>query len=602
MDLTRQSRVVILQHTITNIINHPLLSILGVFISICIITRIRSGIRFQSTISKGRRPNPAGDTIQQPPIPPYWIPWLGHGANFALGGTDYLTRTARSLGAHGSIYTLWMGNSKHHMVTVPGIERQLISKNAPVTMEPFIHHVMQNFWDDRGATRATDPKPLWGSIHGALSDMLRENFVASAIKDTVKALEHQTWNLVSGARSEVDQAIWEREADVRIVSSQDSDNDGDGWNSFVAEAELFQLVRYFVGNIATTVLMGHDFMNNFPNIMHELWEMDTRFNLFVAGTPRWFPGMIRPAAARERVIAAIGEHHDALFKYLDGEDPGPNWSDMSDVASVIVTRAVEFRKAGASRRGWSTGNGSVMWAMNINSNPVVFWLIWYVFSDACLLEELRREMAPYVRFRPAEDNGLPIKEAPRLEIDLASLWAKCPLLKGAFFETMRIEAASMSYKQLEDDFVVTETDEDAKLLGKSQPQSFLLRKGDYVAVPHGVHQSDEKYFRDPMRFDARRFWIKEEGDEESASGQDDPGAARVDYGSMRVWGGGKNMCKGKTFAEREVILFAAAIIMQWDMEPFENAGKWVHPGRKIGAGAVNPVKPVRVRMKRREAW
>jgi len=121
-------------------------------------------------------------------------------------------------------------------------------------------------------------------------------------------------------------------------------------------------------------------------------------------------------------------------------------------------------------------------------------------------------------------------------------------------------------------------------------------------VPHGVHQSDEKYFPDPMRFDARRFWIQEEGDEKRAGSQDDPGAARVDYGSMRVWGGGKNMCKGKTFAEREVILFAAAIIMQWDMEPVENAGKWVHPGRKMGAGAVNPVKPVRVRMKRREAW
>lgn len=600
MDLTRQSRVAILQHTITSITNHPLLSILALFTSICIITRIRSGIRFRSSISKRRRQqqrpsqNGPGDAAAQPPIPPYWIPWLGHGVNFALGGTDYLTRTARSLGAHGSLYTLWMANSKHHMVTVPGIERQLISKNAPVTMEPFIYHVMQSFWDDRGATRATEPKALWGSVHGALSDMLREDFVSSALKDTVEALEHDTWNLVSGASSEVDQAIWEREAHVDILSQ----NCDDG--SFVAEAELFQLVRYFVGNIATTVLMGRDFTRNYPNIMHDLWEMDTRFNLFVAGTPRWFPGMIRPAAARERVISAIGEHHDALFKYLDGEDPGPNWSDMSDVAAVIVTRALEFRKAGASPRGWCTGNGTVMWAMNINSNPVVFWLIWYVFSDACLLEELRREIAPYVRFRHAEDNGLPIKEAPKLEIDLASLWAKCPLLKGAFFEAMRLEAASMSYKQLMDDFVVTETDEDAKMLGKSHPQSFLLRKGDYVAVPHGVHQSDEKYFRDPMRFDARRFWIKE-GDEKSAS-PDDPGGARVDYGTMRVWGGGKNMCKGKTFAEREVILFAAAIIMQWDMEPVGNGGKWVHPGRKMGAGAVNPVKPVRVRMKRREAW
>lgn len=54
---------------------------------------------------------------------------------------------------------------------------------------------------------------------------------------------------------------------------------------------------------------------------------------------------------------------------------------------------------------------------------------------------------------------------------------------------------------------------------------------------------------------------------------------------------------GRSFAEREVIAFAAAILATWEIEPVD--GKWIYPGAKLGSGTVNPVKDVRVRMRRR---
>lgn len=249
--------------------------------------------------------------------------------------------------------------------------------------------------------------------------------------------------------------------------------------------------------------------------------------------------------------------------------------------------------------------------MNVNANQVIFWLIWYVFSDRTLLSEIRNEITPYVKFVHPPDNGLPVKDAPKLDIDLDSLWTKCPLLKGAFFETMRLEAASASFKIIEEDFVVTESEEDARILGKKGPESYFLRKGELLCIPHIVHQSDERYFRDPQRFDPRRFWSKPDratnrtttGEKPSAPSSNDPNAdVKVDYGTMKVWGGGKQICKGKTFAEREVMVFAAAIIMQWEMAPVSNGGKWVHPDRKIAAGAYNPKNEVKVRLWRRDAW
>ncbi|KIX94118.1 uncharacterized protein Z520_10144 [Fonsecaea multimorphosa CBS 102226] len=596
-----------LQQALTAGIQHPFQTLFAVAFVICVVTRIISGLQYRSTVLK-QAADGGSNGPRTVPILPYWIPWLGHAVSFVAGGTDFLTRAARSLGPNASIYALKMANTKHNVVTVPSIARQiLIDRTSPITMNDFILHTMKNFWDDRGAIKAIEPDHLWGNIHGVLSSMLRESFVTSAISGTVDMVAERTWNLVSGAQSPVDQSIWERHGGVEVLSR------GDGDGPLIAEASLFPLLRYFVGDIATTVLFGKDFMANYPNIMPDLWEMDSQFNLFMAGAPSWFPGMSGPSQARERIIQAVQEHHEALFKYLDGQDPGSRWNDMSDVSSVIVDRAKAFREGGAVPRGYATGNAAILWAMNINANPVIFWMTWYIFSTPSLLEEIRAEVAPYVRFHAPPPNGLPIQEPPKLDIDITALWTKCPLLKGAFFETMRLEAASMSYKMVEDDFVVYENDEDARLLGKPAPQSWLLRKGEYICLPHGVHQSDDKYFRDPARFDPRRFWAKdslqvEHGGGGGGGGEKDPekpaddGVVRVEYGTMKVWGGGKQMCKGKTFAEREVVLFAAAIVMQWDLVPLSDGGRWVHPGRKIGAGAVNPKKDVRVRLIRREGW
>ena len=89
-----------LQHTLSETIEHPVQSLIIVLFAIGIITRVLSGLQFRAVASN----QPQGNSPRTVPILPYWVPWLGHAINFAVGGTDFLTSAARSLSSNGSIY------------------------------------------------------------------------------------------------------------------------------------------------------------------------------------------------------------------------------------------------------------------------------------------------------------------------------------------------------------------------------------------------------------------------------------------------------------------------------------------------------------------
>ena len=290
--------------------------------------------------------------------------------------------------------------------------------------------------------------------------------------------------------------------------------------------------------------------------------------------------------ARARLVTAVAEFYEALHAHLNGKDPGSRWGDMSDVSSVIVNRNIKWISIGATPQQYASSDALILWAMNVNANPVTFWLLWSVYSQPGLRAEILEEFAPYVKVVPSK-SGLSIAESPRLSIDIDGLYKACPLFKSTFYETMRLYSPSTSYKVMMEDFQVSESEEDATRQGKSQPNSFKLPKGQFLCIPNGVHQKDARYWKDPEMFNPRRFIVTDEKD---------PSKSTVDLGTMRVWGGGPTMCKGRNFAEREVLVFAASILSLWDIEPA--SGKWEHPGATQGASVMPLVSP-RVRISKR---
>jgi cytochrome P450 len=162
-------------------------------------------------------------------------------------------------------------------------------------------------------------------------------------------------------------------------------------------------------------------------------------------------------------------------------------------------------------------------------------MLWHIYSNQRLLSEVRQELDRHIKVISPKSE-LPIAESDLLDMDEKGIFRSCPLLKASYFETMRLDVQGTTYKSVTADFTVTESPEDAAMAGTSKPRTYKLSKGQYICVPHSVHQRDDRYFEDPAVFNPKRFYVID---------KEKPHEITVEMGSMNPFGGGSNMCKGR---------------------------------------------------------
>ena len=73
----------------------------------------------------------------------------------------------------------------------------------------------------------------------------------------------------------------------------------------------------------------------------------------------------------------------------------------------------------------------------------------------------------------------------------------------------------------------------------------------------------------------------------------------VDAKSLRPYGGGTTMCKGRIFAERECMAFVAGMLVLWDIQPVGTKG-WRIPGHIKTSAVCLPKGDTKVWIRRRE--
>lgn len=215
----------------------------------------------------------------------------------------------------------------------------------------------------------------------------------------------------------------------------------------------------------------------------------------------------------------------------------------------------------------------IMLAASMNSNPALFWLISYIFSDPELLAEIRRETASAV--------SVSDKEAT---IDVSQLLKACPLLTSCMQEMLRVMDATVSSRVVIEDTLLNDT--------------YLLRKGGIIQlVCEPMHHSSSIWGEDSHLFNARRF-VKASQDKLSKESR------KSQKNGFTPFGGGASLCPGRHFATMEIVGVAATMVLGYEITMQDGSPlKMPKPMKQAFAVQIKHVEgDVGVTIKRREGW
>ncbi|KAI9709846.1 MAG: hypothetical protein M1828_002363 [Chrysothrix sp. TS-e1954] len=537
-------------------------------------------------------PNKRSSSKQHVPIVSYWLPFIGHALQLAFQ-PDKLLRGTRDASAHG-VFAIVLGGSAHNMIFAPSLAQSVFSQRPnTIDFEAIVWWILQKVGGIPRRWKPNFDAAIEQLNMAVKSNLLREPELGRITRVTVQNIEANASSLVSFARSPLDRHAWEKSASIEVMRRDAG--------VLEAEVDLLPLIIDFIGLQALPSIFGSDFTRNNPNILTGLWEFNLGFLYLAAGLPRWIPipTLSRAYAARHRVVGAITTLQEELDALVEDRDVGDGWDNLKDVSPLLRQRHLIYRQHGIPPHIRAPGDLAILWAQNANSNFAIFWLLLRILAQPGLTDRIRDEVAPHVRVNDPTTSFVNGGSASPLDIDDKSLTSSCPLLKACFIESMRMDSAPWSVRTALKDFTVTEDDTDVQR--GTRPRTFLLEKGSYVSVPFDLHFTDPKYFPEPAAFRPERHLrpnIDGAGKAESQAVADRPSQV-AEWGTVRPFGGGKTMCKGRLFAEREVLTCVAALLTLWDFQPANDRKEWRIPKHGKATGVNMPKENVRVRIRRR---
>lgn len=493
---------------------------------------------------------------------PGWVPLEIGAVSYAVSSGGPLLSLYNAFGRSGS--SLFGLTSSHQLLhKLPNVDRFMAHSHS--TLDGIARDWAIS-WRVFGCDRTEYLRQMLEDVTPPFNALVEKAFVNEA--NTTAALERadipaKAHSFVTFSTGPDTLTYWERNAKARLVAPD------------AVEANLLSLTRDFGACISVPQFYGQDFLDRNPTLLADLWNFDNHlFPLLMIGLPTWLP--LKPIreglAARQRLIDALAALYKRIDQHRKGE-PVDGGADMSDVSFVALGRSEGYAKRGLSYKHQGQCDMGIFWGQNGNTQPLVFWFLLFSFATPGLVDELRKEIAPYVPI------SIEAGQAKITNLDLGSLSRKCPLLRSTMYETFRMANAPTSIRLLKKNVTIPD--------GERKHEA---KKGSWISAAWSLINKDPAYFDDPETFRPDRFV------------QTDPetNAKTAQYGHLRPWGIGPGMCKGRTFAEKEILGLGAAVVSLWDISPAGGDGKtWQVPSMLPGTGAMLPDREVRVVIRRR---
>ncbi|KAK7953561.1 hypothetical protein PG988_014255 [Apiospora saccharicola] len=204
-----------------------------------------------------------------------------------------------------------------------------------------------------------------------------------------------------------------------------------------------------------------------------------------------------------------------------------------------------------------------------NSVPSAIWVIYHIFSDRCLLQEVRDEVEQNAVVKDVEKGAMDGIST----IDLSRLTnsSHCPVLLSTYYEVFRYHGMANSVRVVSEDHLLD---------GR-----FLLRKGGLVMMSaRAQHRNPAVWGPDVDEFCPHRFMSDKKSDEEQTEQQHGRRRNRINPAAFRGFGGGVTLCPGRHFATAEILLLVVMLVLRFDIQPVGGL-PWATPSTKNSSQA-----------------
>ncbi|EPS40688.1 hypothetical protein H072_5436 [Dactylellina haptotyla CBS 200.50] len=503
---------------------------------------------FTYTVSSLNDGKPTKDG--EPPVPPYWFPFVGHG--FALmGGMDkMMSRYRKTDGGPGKPKTLTVFGKKMYLISDPGSILLMWRKSKSVVFEPLLEFTLkQLFGGNDAAARVLNVGSPGVDQTGLEGEMEWMKFVHQMyireLGPSTPGLENMTNVYLRELNKEIE----------KLVGKE------------TKEIDLFAWVKKIMFPASGRALYGYK-LDLGEEMAYNFWNWDAGFLQLV----KFYPDFMIPGvrASRDRVLDALVKWRMEVKDLRDKIDDDVVWEE--NFGARLIRDRVKLTEqvlAEDDHRGHASIHLSIFWGLEANAIPVACWTVAFALLTPGLFERLKAEVSTAV-LPPVEGSSM-----PSWDVDML---VKLPLLNAVWQESMRLCVSSLSPRVVIED---TEID------------GYIYKKGGMVQGMSPIVQLEEEYWgKDVLEFNPDR-WLPFPGESASAAGK------RIrDYQSkVRPFGGGVSICPGRHFAGQEILATVAVFVtaFEWEME-----GKKAPEVNRdyFGAGGLPPKSDVRLKVKR----
>ncbi|KAF5538971.1 cytochrome P450 monooxygenase 8B1 [Fusarium phyllophilum] len=435
---------------------------------------------------------------------------------------------------HVQIATLPMLNGKVYAAFDPALLQTLL-RNKTASFEPFVFDYAKKTFALKQETFAKVKVP---GVYDEFTEAIHASF-------QVRHLQQMNVHFLGSIAAKLNCAT------IRA----DSTNTGKETvgNGRLHVENLYLWCRDVMSLATTRSLYGDtDPFNRDPSLIDDMWLFEESVPYFLLSL---FPSITMPKAYKARSTL----QNIACKWYAQGHDI----HDPS-VSALVRNRAGALRKNGLT--GYEIGKFEVILpnVATLNAVPTFYWLLLYILDRPDLLARIRAEA----------ENAAVVEDSNgkrSATFNIVDFEEKMPLLVSCYRETLRLVNQTLSMRRILQDTSVT----------TPEGTTYILKKDTDLQLPAGVaHYEDSVWGADVNVFNPKRFLPTSKG---SAEDERKRKAAYIPFG------GGRHLCPGRNLAFAEIIGFASALLLGFEIEAVGMGfGDVKKLGPQLAGGTVRP--------------